>query len=971
MNTASAEYFEALRAALAFLRHVCHYECRHNDDEALRRERSSESEIILSARLERQLRNLNPGLSENNLRRAYNALQQPAQQNLALAQQQLHARLTQAAPVRYFDFEHTANNNFLVVEQFRITSAAASHTVDLAIFVNGIPLALAAIGATNSKEGLQAGVRRLAQLKAHDAVPRLFHTAQLQLVVQKNFSAAASANAEEEDFQSWDDPYPLTWEDVRLGLRQIPTHESDLPTAQDLALAGLLSPRALLDLMQNFLLFEQGSRGLKSRLAWCHQYQAVRQTCAQLVSQPANATVAPIRSGVIWHPGASGKTHTLAWLAGQLRRTPAFHAHALVMLTHCDRQRERVRRVFQAYQLESPDEITEAAALALALRRANGATLMVAAQTFREAFFNAAPAAVNAAPLLVLVDEAHRAEDEALLDDLTRAFPNAHMIGCSAYPPRRGAQAQGLHSFSFAQAQRRGYLLPAKFEARLPRLHQLAANSGYTPNAFAAGAARRVHALPPNVAARRITSLAEDLHAHFHQEIRSNACKGLVLAADSESAALYFHALEKAMPEQVAVLLPKPQPQERELAALFRRFDDEAELVRRWRDPHDKLALLILAGPLAPELRAPLLQALYVDRPLQGYELLQALAFTQTPGAEHKHFGLLVDYYGVTQYLTHELAQFDCPQPDEIVTPRFADEAFEEMRLRRRELRAIFKSYPEQDDLDSWLFTLEPAEPRRAFQKIWQGFVQVLDQLLPALQEEIKFLQEALWFDHIRQQAAAFYFDQGLAGAHGSRKVRQALEAFARTHGAMRVREMPSLAAENFMQEVEALGSLQAQVLRLQYALMEEIRRNLERDPVFYQALQQRVTKIAIERQQQKIDEETALQRLREEVLRLRAEALTAEPASSLAPDAQAYWRVLARYLAPREAEYSRYEELAARLVATLEPDTHIIDWTMKEDWQREMRRKIKHLLREVNCPQDLLDPLTHAVMQLTKARFG
>ena len=83
------------------------------------------------------------------------------------------------------------------------------------------------------------------------------------------------------------------------------------------------------------------------------------------------------------------------------------------------------------------------------------------------------------------------------------------------------------------------------------------------------------------------------------------------------------------------------------------------------------------------------------------------------------------------------------------------------------------------------------------------------------------------------------------------------------------------------------------------------------------------------------------------------------------------HWRVLVRYLAPAESEHKRYEELAARLLATLEPDTKMVDWTLKEDWQREMRRKIKHLLREVNCPENSLDALTQAVMQLTKARFG
>ena len=947
MPLTSPEYFEALSAARDFLRHVCGYECRHNDDEALRRERADEAETVLAARLEKKLRELNPVLSESGVQRAIKQLQQPSQTHLAHAQQQLHARLTghgEENAVRYFDFDQPERNDFLVVEEFRVTEAAANHVCDLAVFVNGVPLALAAIGASNSKEGVQRGVQRLAQMPR--AAPRLFHTALILLSVQKNFSAVGAANGEAAGFRAWEEPHPFTWEELRAVLRQIPQRESELPAPLDLALAGALSPRALLELMKNFILFEYGKHGLAPRLAWSHQYHAVRQTRGSLPSH-----------GIIWHPGNSGKSCTLAWLAAQLRR--AHVSHRLALVSDCEKQRALLRRIFEQQNFAAPDEIFEPHVLQTFLRGSRPATALLTHAALREAL-HATPEQLKTdpAPLLFLFDEKQSAVS---LEELRRALPHAQVIALTSYPPLREASSEPrLHFFNNAQAERRGYLLPARFEARLPRLQQHLATSQHASS----------HT-PSGLNARRITALAEDLHEHFTQEIHGNGCKALVLAANAQEAAWYYEALAPKMDKQAAVLLPKPEPHERELTALYRRFDDHAQLLARWRDPQNELALLILAGPLGEDLRTPELQAVYVDRELRGYDLLRALAATQTPGASSKHFGLLVDYFGVANFLKQELERFDFHQAEPVVTLRYAEGDKEELRLRRRELRAIFSAYPHEDNFEAWLFALEPAEPRRAFQRTWQGYVKALDQMLPGAQEEHTLVQEALWFDRVRQEAAAFYFDPALAEAKGSRKVRSLLEAAARTYGASRVREAVRLTAENFMEELEALSSRQAQVLRLQYALMEEMKQNLERDPAFYQALQQRVTKITVERRQKQIDDETALQRLREEALRLRRGSLAAGAETQLAEEAQAYWRVLARYLAPAESEHKRYEELATRLLAALEPDTRMVDWTLKEDWQREMRRKIKHLLREVNCPADLLDPLTHAVMQLTRARYG
>lgn len=962
MTHTRAEYLDALRTARDFLHHVCRYQYLHGEDEAFHHERPSASDIILFARLERQLRRLNPERSESELHRASRALHFPAPANLVTAQRRLHATLFQKksqgdpGAVRYFDLERAGNNDLLIVERFHVLGgAAARHTIDLAVFVNGIPLALLLFGEADSPNGLQAAVEQFRRLQSPYAAPHLFCFPQILLAAQKKFAAAAMAGAKERDFKPWDDASPFTWEQLRAALRLIPRRASELPTTLDVVLAGLLAPNTLLELLQNFTLFEQHG----AKLARVHQYQAVRQACAHL-SGPAGST------GIIWHSGNSGKAHTLAWLLSELRSLPAFVSKPIVLLTACARQRELARIVCAQRGLEAPREILSAEQLVPGLRRASGRVLMLAPEIFQQALGGMTEtqktSSLNDEAFVLLLDEISRAGSEDLLFEWRQAFPNAEFLAFTAHAPLRNAPTPLVHGLTPAQALHRGYLLPAKLEPRVPRLHHQLKPDAPSSSPFAG----------TPLAARRLDALVEDLCEHFTQEISSNACKGLVLAANSQEAARYFQALEKKLGACVALLLPKPQPHEKTLAALYRRFAPRDELTAHWRDPHNPLALLVLADHMTPELSTPALQALYIDRPLSGYELLHALALVQTPHSEDKLFGLMVDYYGVTQGLPHELARFELERLEEVLAPRFAEQAFAELRALRRELRALFKTYPDAETTEAWLFALEAPELRRAFIHLWQDFLRLLDQLLPRLQEDFAFMQEVVWIDHVRQQAATFYFDEALAHAAGGKKVRQALEKTARERGLMRVRDMARVHDESFMQEIAAMSSLQAQVLRLQYALMEEIKKNLERDPAFYQLLHQRVSRVVIARRQKHIDDATALQQLREEALRLRAAgAFPPNPDAPLSPDAQAYWHVLARYLVPRPSARARYEELAARLLATLEPDTHIVDWTIKEDWQREMRRKIKHLLREVDCPQDLLDPLTHALMQLTKARFG
>ncbi|MGH7493231.1 MAG: type I restriction endonuclease [bacterium] len=991
------ENIEVLRPALTFLRQAFKYACVHQESASFLQERQDLGEAILGARLLSKLREFNPDLSETGLRQALNALASPPHASLLANQQELYDKMLAAswrtaqttaqhpsgdgatseeskALCHYFDFENPDRNDFLIVEQFRFAGPGGVRTLDAVLFVNGIPLAVFEARSVHETAGVRHGIEHLQQLQAPQEISRLFHTIHLLVVLQKSAACYGSVAARSEEFRTWEDCWPLSWEELRLRLRQTPHRENDLPTAQDILLAGLFSPQNLLELLRGFALFVASPRGPEKKLARCHQFQSAQTARARLVqAEPSELRSA---SGIIVHPAGTGKSLSLLWLACALRREAGIARHPMLVLTARQELIELLKAEAQRRRWPPLLHLPADAALAQALAGAKNDTLIASPaqlraaiqsnQRNREALPPFAPA-----PMVVLVDEALSAADNEFMLDLEQAFPQAAIVAFSSFPlpNQMRARLHGLqneiHVYARQQAEHDGYILPVKFEMRLPEWHiETAAERdrpGRTDEFHVQHGDDQSSSFSRAANETRLRAIADDILLHFRQDIAANGNHGILLAADTALGARYFELLVEEMPGEVLALLAEPELLARRQPRPGESGDPE-KILKRFMSSEQPLLLIV-----AENVRAPLstgrTQALYIDRPLRRLAWLEAIALTQRTGGENKSFGLLVDYWGVSGPAIDSEA-------DARIVGRYDPTQFEELEWWRRELAALFDFYPEPNHLEAALLAIAATEKRMVFAKAWRIFARWLDQLMPQIRHEQAW-QEACWWNHIRKEAAAFFYDDTLAAGRASLKLERWFQEDARLHGPAKIRDQISLYGQDFWQELEIFETLGARILRLMHVLYHEIRRAAPVDPVYYQALEQRVRKIEMERQLGRLDDPGAFARLREEATRLAID----KGERSQAMHALAFAGILQRFLPQQEGEPPAHdaqrEKLANDLLAALAPEMALVDWHKRQEVQREMRRKIKRLLREAGCPQSVQEPLTSELMKITRARLA
>ncbi len=994
MSLSGAENIEVLRPALTFLRQALRYEYFHQDHPAFRSERQNFGEALLAARLLRKLRELNPTHTDEELPQAVNDLNTPAHANLLDVQLELYNKMMAASrqlpaasgdetspenfkpPLRYFDFENPQRNEFLIVEQFQFAGAAGVRTLDAVVFVNGIPLAVLEIRSVHEHQGLQQGITHLQQLQSPQEIARLFHTVHVLAVLQKNAACCGTVAARPEDFKTWEESSFLGWEDLRVLLRQTPERENDLPTAQDILLAGVFAPQNLLALLRHGLAFVAATAGLKKKLAWCHQFQAL-QAGARLLTEPA--TTLPTR-GVIVQPAGTGKSLSLFWLAGKLRQDELARQRPLLVLTECSAVIALFKNEWQARQWPI-QQLPETASLTGALQHGGNETIIISRAQFHEALAlqnrKKIFSPIFDAPVLLLVAEAQRSDDENFALDLERAFPQATFAAFTSFPPPARSSSDllqnVLHDYPRRQAERQGHLVPVKLEMRLPewRLADFGAPAEETGAPISPPQKNVLAAFIKAKNDLRLRAIAEDIFLHFNQDIAPNGNQALLVAAEAALAARYFELLAEKTPGKIFAWLP-----EKNTPPLRRPGARKEE--REWENPEKILhafaaspapALLILAEPLPRHFSVPKVQAVYVDRPMTREAAWETIALTQRTSDENKTFGVMVDYWGDCN---HWLArrEIEAVVNAAPLADRYEESQFEELRWRRRELLGLFENYQHRERSEPWLLALAAAEKRAAFVNAWRAFTRRLDQLLPQILHEPVW-QDACWYDQIRQQAAAFYFDGALAAASASPKLNRQFEEYARVRGGRKIREDASIYGQEFWQELETFETLAAKILRLLHVLYREIRRAAPGDPAYYQTREQRVQKIEIEHRLGRLDEEAAFTKLREEATLLQVDKGEHSPATNVL----AFIGAVQKFWIPAEGEASApqipYEKLAHEVLAALAPETAVVDWLKKEDLQREMRRKIKHLLRQANCPPEVQETLMQEWMKLARARLA
>jgi len=981
--------------------------------EVLEAERDSLKEVVLTKRLRAALTTLNPWLSDDNLSKAVRAVTTVPSTSLIEASEKLHTTLTMGVAleqdlgggkkgqtVRFIDFEDPRKNELLVTRQYRLQGSKKQIVPDIVIFVNGIPLVvIEAKSPTLGEKWKQEAIEQMLRYQEIGAeyrelgMPKLYETVQVIVATCGQAAVYGTTTTPPRFYAEWKSAWPRTEAEVER-------HIGHGPTPQELLLHGLLTPQALLDVIRNFVVFERAADTgrIVRKLCRYQQFAAVNKAIerARAAKRPDE------RGGVVWHTQGSGKSLTMLWLALKLRRDPTHENPTLVIVTDRIDLDQQISDTFVACGYPNPTRAESVKHLFELLSGPGGITVLATVQKFQELSHVAdsrtrrvdrAEIRVlsEAKNIFVMTDEAHRTQYGGLAGNMRKALPNAAFFGFTGTPidkqDRSTLSTFGpyIDTYTIEQAVADGATVPIFYEGRLPELRILgnsldavfdrvfadrtedereAIKKKYATEAAIAGAPKRVEAI------------CLDLIEHFTKFIRPNGFKAQVVACSREVAATYKETLDRLNAPQSAIIMSHSNDDTTHLARYKTEKEERKALIERFCKPSDPLCILVVCDMLLTGFDAPVEQVMYLDTPLREHTLLQAIARVNRT-ADKKDYGLVVDYWGVSEALQEALAIFAPGDVKGAMTPK-TDEL---PRLQTRHAAALrfFVRVKDKDDLNACVMALAAEDVRAEFNDAFRKFAQSLDMMLPD-PTALPYLGDARWLGKIRSAAAARFRDSTLDVSDCGAKVKKLIEEAVVAEGIQILVQRVSLFTPEFEEKLQALKSDDAKASEMEHAIKDEIHVKLDEDPAFYASLRERLEQIIEDRKAKRIDAAKQLELFQVLAKDLKNHGEEAQKVglsqTGFAIYGLLYGGGVLKVGEPKGPAYAPKQDeaklaLSSVLEEALAPQAAIVDWVNRDDVQREMRRLIKRQLRAADYRTDKVDGLAEDIVDLLKRRHG
>jgi len=556
--------------------------------------------------------------------------------------------------IKLIDFDDLEQNQYVVTQQYTFRAGRTEKRADLVLLINGMPLVLieAKTPVRSSQSWLDGA------LQVHDDyeknVPELF--------VPNVFSVATEGK--EYRFGSICMPVEL-WGPWRL------EDDDALPSMEQIekAVTSMLRPQVILDLLANFTSYatQKGKQRIKI-IARYQQYDGANKLVERVVAgQP--------KKGLIWHFQGSGKSLLMLFAARKLRLHPALKNPTVIVV---------VDRIDLDSQISSTFYAADAPNLVKAESRKDLQDLLskdvrkIIITTIHK--FGEAKGVLNDREnIIVLVDEAHRTQEGDLGRMMREALPEAFLFGLTGTPINRadrntfyafGAEedANGyLSRYGFEDSIRDGATKELHFEPRLIDLHVDQAQIEEAFHDLTSDLSDQERDQLGKTAAKmsvllkspeRVQAVCADIAQHFQEKVAPNGFGAQVVTFDRESCLLYKQALDMHLSPEISDVVISVNSGEEQYAPYRRDRDAEEKLLDRFRNPNDPLKIIIVTAKLLTGFDAPILQTMYLDKPLRDHTLLQAICRTNRPYGQEKTHGLIVDYLGVFDDVAQAI-QFD------------------------------------------------------------------------------------------------------------------------------------------------------------------------------------------------------------------------------------------------------------------------------------------------------------------------
>ncbi|WP_426117448.1 type I restriction endonuclease subunit R [Massilia sp. PWRC2] len=667
-----------------------------------RPQRADYRQVQLAFRLREAIHKLNPDVPVTAREDALKQVLDLGIPSLLSANRHFHKLLIGGVPVQYqkdgetrgdfvrlIDWTHPERNEWLALNQFSIKGPHHTRRPDIILFVNGLPLVL--IELKNPADQNANVWKAYDQIQTYkEQIPDVFQYNEVLVISDGTEALLGSLSASAERFKAW-----RTIDGVTLD----PLGEfNELQTL----VRGVLAPQYLLDYLRYFVLFEDDGHLVK-KIAGYHQFHAVRSAIGQVVS--ASRPGGSHKGGVVWHTQGSGKSITMTCFAARVMQEPQLENPTIVVITDrndLDGQLFGVFSLAQDLLREQPVQVSSRQDLRAKLaNRPSGGIVFATIQKFMpgedEDVF---PVLSERSNIVVIADEAHRTQYgfEAKLkgkpghetyqvgyaQHLRDALPNATFVAFTGTPvssedrDTRAVFGDYISVYDMQQAKEDGATVAIYYESRLAKLRlkeedlpqiddevdELAEDEEEDAQSKLKS---RWAALEKVVGAEpRVASVAADLVAHFEERGKAQTGKAMVVAMSRDICVHLYNEIVKLRPEwhdtdpekgAIKVVMTGSASDKALLRPHIYNTQVKKRLEKRFKDPSDLLRLVIVRDMWLTGFDAPCVHTLYVDKPMKGHNLMQAIARVNRVFKD-KQGGLVVDYIGIGNELKAAMKEY-------------------------------------------------------------------------------------------------------------------------------------------------------------------------------------------------------------------------------------------------------------------------------------------------------------------------
>lgn len=984
--------------------------------------RSSYSEFFLLDRLKAAISELNPQADAKIVEAVLNRIKHAESQESVYENQRLHNFMVQGVPVelkaedgtpttklfKLIDFEQPYNNDWLALNQFMVSEDGHNRRPDVVVFCNGIPVGLLELKNPADEHATMRNAWN--QIQTYRAqIPSIFLPNVVTVISDGTSAAMSSFTGGFEHFAPWKTV------DGKKIVKNLP--------ALEVLIKGVFAPHRFLDIMRNFVVFSdeavtspetgQRTRALIKRVAKYHQYWAVNAAVESTIR--AASPRGDRRGGVVWHTQGSGKSFEMVFYAAKLMRDPRMGNPTLVFITdRNDLDDQLFGEVFAPAHIlpETPVQAEDIENLRTLLSRNSGGIIFTTLHKFApEEGKDSNPVLTDRRNVVVVADEAHRSQygfsskldssgriKSGLAKHMRDALPNATFLGFTGTPIETGDRSTRavfgdyVDVYDLTQAVEDGATVKIFYESRLAKIkvddeslenmdtkiEEVGEEGQQESSEKAKTKWSRLEALVG--ADARLDAVAADIVQHWEKRRSAMFGKAMIVTMSRRIAVELYNKIVALRPEwhsddldkgKIKVVMTGSAADPASFQPHIHTKDERRDLKLRAKNPDDELEIVIVRDMWLTGFDAPSLHTMYVDKPMQGAGLMQAIArvnrrFRDKPG------GLIVDYIGLFTSLQEAMSIYSPSDREQTGVP--IEELINVMQEKYDIIMGMLHGvkYDSSPDL--------PAAQRMTQYSIVLDYLLSNEKLVKRFNDQVLALNKAYALVASRPEAEAIQNDVRLftdvrtaalkilhpdSGTSSRAKgdidsvLSQLVNESVTADQVVDVYQLAgmerpelSLLSDEFLDSIGKSGKPNLQLGLLRRLLNDQIktidRTNKIRSRKFSQMLNDAIKRYT----NRSLTTAEIISELVELAKEMRANKERAEGLGLSEAEVALYDAVIQNDSAIMEMGDETLKQIARELVVTVNKSA-TIDWTVKESVRAKMRSKIRRLLAKYKYPPD------------------